>query len=191
MSSRHGADAEELLEKAIDLLGAAPVDRNAPFRYPVLATADGSGGADARTLILRSFEREHWRVTLHTDRRSAKIRELGTPQTVTLVFYDHGVGLQVRLRGRIAVVGDDCKRHAAWEALPPSNRRNYLAAHPPGTPLPAPGDGIPENNPGGGFENFAVLGFAPDSVDILKLSPEGNRRYRLAPPNGSGSWLVP
>ena len=95
------------------------------------------------------------------------------------------------LRGSAGVDESDDDRRMAWEALPESNRRNYRAENPPGTLLNAPGDGVADGGSGTGFENFALLVFTPGSIDILKLSADGNRRYRLDPESGSGSWLVP
>lgn len=187
----HGTDARALIEEARRLLLAAPGDRDAPYRYPILATVDGQGGANARTLILRSFEARSWTLTLHTDRRSAKISEIAKSGAAMLVFYDHVAGLQVRLRGSIYEIEDETERSGAWASLPESNSRNYRASAAPGTPLPAPRDGIAEHSAEDGFANFAVLTVTPETVDILRLAADGNRRYRLDPDTGAGTWLVP
>lgn len=180
-----------LLDDARALLRSAPGNSSAAFRYPVLATPDGAGGADARILVLRSFDLDTWHAGLFTDRRSPKMGEIENPGPGALVFYDHGAALQVRMRGNLVQTADTAARDAAWRALPDSNRRNYRTTEPPGFPLPAPGDGLGGLTDTDAFDNFAMLTFLTESVDILRLSATGNRRYRFAPATGTGSWLVP
>ncbi|WP_193180292.1 pyridoxamine 5'-phosphate oxidase family protein [Nisaea sediminum] len=180
-----------LLAKAQALLSDALTERDAACRYPVLATADAEGGANARILILRAFDAECWRVTLHTDRRSAKVCEIGASKAASLVFYDHGAALQIRMRGTAAIIRDEKALANAWRDLPEGNKPNYRSAGPPGAFVEST-DAAPAR-PGetDGYENFAMIRLAPDSVDVLQLSPQGNRRYRFDPVTGQGSWLVP
>ncbi|WP_420404850.1 pyridoxamine 5'-phosphate oxidase family protein [Nisaea sp.] len=183
--------ATALLRKASQLLSDAPDNRDAACRYPVLATVDETGGANARTLILRAFDPERWRVTLHTDRRSEKMREIAGCNAASLLFYDHGAAFQVRMKGTVAIEHDETVIAGVWRNLPEGNKPNYRSAEPPGTSLEGPGDSGPDIRGIDGFENFAILVFEPDSVDILALSPQANRRYRFEPALGRGCWLVP
>lgn len=184
-------EAASLIQRAQTLLSTALDSRDAPCRYPVLATADGAGGVNARVLILRAFNSANWQVMLHTDRRSAKMSEIAGSGAASLVFYDHASALQLRMKGIVTVGEDEGARARVWKSLPDSNKTNYRSAEPPGTFLEKPGARAGEGEGGDGFENFAVLCFAPDSIDILALSPAGNRRYRFETGRSRGSWLVP
>jgi hypothetical protein len=183
--------AGALLAKAQALLSNAVSERDAAFRYPVLATADDEGGANARILILRDFDAESWRVTLHTDRRSAKMSEIAAGNTASLVFYDHIAALQVRMKGTGETEKEKSALRNVWENLPDGTKPNYRSAKPPGALLESA-----EGNPVSlgqtdGFENFAIIRFIPESVDILQLSPQGNSRYRFSPRTRLGTWLIP
>jgi len=183
-------EAGALLRKAREFLSDARANRDAACRYPVLATADGEGGANARVLILRGFDSDTWRVTLHTDRRSGKVSEIAGSNAASLVFYDHGAAFQIRMKGSVTIEADDTVRARVWRDLPEGTKPNYRSAESPGTALARPEDGqnMVETD---GFENFAILSLVPESIEILALSPRGNRRYCFEPALGRGSWLVP
>lgn len=180
-----------LLDAARELLAGALRDRDAQFRYPVLATADRGGGANARTLILRSADTDLWLLTLHTDLRSAKVREIEASGTATLVFFDHASGTQLRLRGEIGALENEAQRQAAWKALPESNRLNYRSLEPPGAQIDSPMKALGPPDDDAEYGNFAVLCFQTATADVLRLSAAGNLRYRLNVASGTGAWLVP
>lgn len=183
--------AAALIGQASSLFAAAPEDPQASFRYPVLATIGRDGMPNGRVLVLRTADPATWQATLHTDSRAEKLAELAANNAAMLVFYDHGAGLQLRLKGSMATIRDTAARKAVWNALADSNRPNYRADPPTGSVLGAAGDGIGPDDDQTGFENFTVLTFSAATVDVLKLARTGNRRYRLDLSKGTDTWLVP
>ncbi|WP_051284423.1 pyridoxamine 5'-phosphate oxidase family protein [Nisaea denitrificans] len=193
MSERPELDpgAHALISRASELFSAAPGNPQSPFRYPVLATIGRDGSPNGRILVLRTADPMAWQVTLHSDSRAEKVSELAGNDAAMLVFYDHEASLQLRLKGAIDRSTDSAVREAIWAELPASNRPNYRASLPTGSPISAAGDGIDPAAAQSGYENFDVLTFSAKTVDILQLSRNGNRRYRLDVALGTGSWLVP
>lgn len=187
-----------ILTRAATLLAAAEKDPSAPYRFPVLATVAADGAPDARTVILRHFDRATWTVTVYSDRRAAKLAELTFRPDAMLAFYDPVAQMQVRLKGRTAIATDGGAVDAAWSALPATSRRAYLAQAAPGSSLPEPGDGLPPAAEAidlaateAGRRHFAVIRLVGPTVDILVLDRSGNRRYRFDPATGAGGWLIP
>jgi pyridoxamine 5'-phosphate oxidase len=64
-----------------------------------LASAHPRGGADARMVLLRGFDRDGFR--FHTDYSSAKAGQLAAEPRAALVFYWRELDRQVRVRGNV------------------------------------------------------------------------------------------
>jgi len=184
-------DAQALIGRASELFSAAPGNSHSAFRYPVLSTVGRDGDPNGRTLVLRTANPVTWQATLHTDGRAEKVAELAVNSAAMLVFYDHEDSLQLRLKGTIGRNIDKAALAAIWAELPASNRPNYRASPPTGSAISAAGDGIDPSGAQSGYENFDVLTFSAETVDILQLARTGNRRYRLDILSQAGTWLVP
>ncbi|MFI8105977.1 pyridoxal 5'-phosphate synthase [Streptomyces sp. NPDC086023] len=68
-----------------------------------LATADGEGRPDVRTLMLHDADERGWHFASHSG--SAKGRQLAGRPEAALGFYWPAVGRQVRVRGRVVTGG--------------------------------------------------------------------------------------
>ena len=51
-------------------------DRHAPARHPTLATAAPEGRPQARTVVLRAADKAAGTLDIHTDLRSAKVKDV-------------------------------------------------------------------------------------------------------------------
>ncbi|MEO9899835.1 pyridoxamine 5'-phosphate oxidase family protein [Nisaea sp.] len=193
MSEKQDMDPEAiaLIDRASALFSKAPENADAPFRYPVLSTVARDGSPNGRTLVLRTANPATWQATLHTDSRAEKVAELAANDAAMLVFYDQQASMQLRLKGTISQKLDKAALKAIWEKLPASTRPNYRASLSTGSAISAAGDGIAPSGALSGFENFSVLTFTTETVDILQLARSGNRRYRLDVLSGTGTWLIP
>jgi hypothetical protein len=188
----HADDLDEVLAEAYRLLARGVADRRSAFRTPTIATVGPDGAPRIRTIVLRRFEPAARRLTLHTDRRAAKLSEIDHQPRVAVHVYDARGAVQVRLSARAAVhVADDLAREA-WAAGVPSSHTCYAVSPAPGTavaaPPPAPTD------PDAGFANFAVLALTFDTLEWLWLYHGGHRRARFTwADDGSrgAAWLVP
>lgn len=157
-----------------DLLTRAAHDRQAgALRWPVLASAARGGGADARMLVLRQFDRENGVLELHSDARSEKIAQLREQPCCTLLFFDARSNIQLGVRACARVhCGDEVARRAFAQA-PEGSLDDYRGA--------APGARL-DDNPARSDEaeaNFAVIRLVIEAADWLKLDRDGHRRWRV------------
>ncbi|QMW24711.1 pyridoxamine 5'-phosphate oxidase family protein [Sandaracinobacteroides saxicola] len=184
------------------LLREAAGDRRSPWHVPVVATVGLDGAPEARVMVLRAADEAGRTLRLHSDSRSAKVRELAANPAVSLLCYDAPLRLQLRLRGRAWYEAASPVADAAWSATRPFSRRCYMAPDAPGaeTPLPASGlpTGLDEREPGlaeseAGRGAFGVMLVAVDSLEWLFLAHAGHRRGRLDWDGGHwrGRWLLP
>ncbi|MBC7506121.1 MAG: pyridoxamine 5'-phosphate oxidase family protein [Sandarakinorhabdus sp.] len=190
----------EALDMAWRLLGRGAADRRSPVHTPVVTSVDGDGSPDARVMVLRSADRGAALLRFHTDARSPKCAALDGA-AVSVLAYHPGEAVQLRLAGtaRILVQGAEVDR--IWAASTPFARRCYLLEAAPGSPLPAPGSGLPAWVEGRKPEvaelvparaNFALVMVDVAAVDWLHLAQAGHRRARFAVGDGwQGAWVVP
>lgn len=188
----HADSLDEVLTAALRLLSRGVSDRRSAFHVPTLATADAAGLPRLRTVVLRNFDPALRCLTIHTDRRSAKIPEIRNRPRVALHVYDRSASLQLRLDGIAEIHVDDAVARNAWTHTAATSRLVYALQPPPGTPVQAPSDVVEDQDTGAA--NFAVLQIIFDRLEWLWLSREGHRRAALSW-NDAGerhaTWLAP
>ncbi len=166
--------AEDPVRAVLDLLTRAANDRNAgPLRWPVLASAASDGGADARMLVLRRFEREALTLELHTDARAPKIAQLTAEPRCTLVFFDSRSSVQLRIAGRASVHHGDGVAAAAFSRAPAGSLEDYRGAAPGADFNAAPARSDDAR------ANFAAIRIGMETADRLQLSRQGHERWRV------------
>lgn len=178
-------------EEVVKLLrDAVSKDGNA-FRAAAVATTDPDGLPQVRIMILRSFDPARMHLTVFTDGRSPKIRELTASPNIQLLCYDPGQRIQLRISGKVEIHQEDDLCDSLWAALPEYGRGDYLSRQPPGEQIAHPGDSWADKTLGG--QNFTVLRVVIQSIDWLRLSGQGHRRALLTWDNGkhSARWLAP
>ena len=183
---------DAVLAMAFGALARAAGDRRSAFHVPTLASIGRDGAPSLRSVILRGFEAPGRRLSIHTDRRSAKAAEIAADPRVMLHGHDPAAGMQLRIAGEATLHADDAIADAAWAASRETTRMTYATAHPPGTALPAPPAAPRDAAAGRG--HFAALLLRIDSLDWLLLDPAGHRRARFAwEPDGAmtATWLAP
>lgn len=173
-------------------LARAAHDRKSPFRWPVLATASPEGGAGARILVLRDFDRDTPSFEVWSDGRSDKVAALQADPSCELHFFDAGRMVQLRAACSARLV----RSGRGWEASFSRARQAGLSDY---ASLMAPGEVIDtpeaERDPSLAERHFVRIELRLKSLDALCLSREGHRRARLdwteqtvsAP---SRSWIV-
>jgi len=188
----HADDLDEVLAESFRLLARGVADRRSAFRTPTIATVGPDGAPRIRTMVLRRFEPAARRLTLHTDRRAAKLIDIAHQPSVAVHVYDARVPLQVRISARAQMNAGDAVAREAWAAGAPSSHFGYAITPAPGTEIAAPplatiGDGT-------GFGNFALLTLTFHMLEWLWLYHGGHRRARFAwadDGSHSSAWLVP
>lgn len=184
------ATLEAALASAWALLTGATVDPRHPCRIVQLATTGADGAPRLRSVILRGVDPAARVLRLHTDRRSAKVAEIAAEPRVALLAWEPRARVQLRLAGRAALLVDGPVWQAAWDAVPPSARRDYAQRNPPGTPVPGPPTSATLADPA---QHFAVILLTVDRLDWLRLVPGAHRRaaFDWHVDAVRGTWLVP
>jgi pyridoxamine 5'-phosphate oxidase len=177
-------------------------DRHSPFHTPVVASVNALGVPQQRVMVLRKVDQSAGTLRFHTDVRTPKFDQLIENTAISVIGYDAGAKIQIRIAGKARVTSQGIEADAAWEASAPSSRRCYLAEMPPGTHIEVPTSGLPlhvedrvptvtETLPA--RRNFAVLIVEIDQIEWLYLASDGHRRavFTRIVDSWSGQWLVP
>jgi pyridoxamine 5'-phosphate oxidase len=151
-----------------------------PFHTMAVATAGEDGTADARTVVLRGFDPDGRELRFHTDRRAPKVAALRADPRLTLLFYDPGVRLQVRVPAVATVHHEDGTAAAAWGSSAESSRAPYALADKPGTELraddPVPNPAPPAVDDAVAFGRFVLVTCKFETMEVLELGSAGHRR---------------
>ena len=173
-------------------------DRKSPMHTPAVITSD----VDARTMVLREFDREAWTLRFHTDTRAPKVAPIEADPRVAVLLYDKGAKIQIRARGTAEILRDAPVTDAAWDAGSNFARRCYMGEGPgaasqtPTSGLPAELEGVEPSDEqlAPARANFAVLLVTLLELDWLYLAHTGHVRARFEPGPGSawqGRWVAP
>ena len=193
----------EMWEHAWRLLARGVADKKHAFNLATVATVAGQHPAvpRSRTLVLRGQNMKQGSLTCYTDHRSDKISNLeNSGGVMSWCFWDRKSRLQFTGHGLTTI---DTERSATvFSSLPKHSRKAYATTKAPGTPLPHPTDGLPDDWEDRSREeteyaasNFVVLTTVLTYVEILQLDREGHRRLRATrvavEDAWSFQWIVP
>lgn len=184
------------------LLTKASGDAKADFKLPVLASVSADGVAQ-RIVVLRSVDVETGSLLIHTDVRSAKIRQLRDNPVASLLFYDKAKKVQLRATAVASVHTDDEIADQLWQSESATSIKCYLGPLAPGAICSEP-----EHNLHAEFlaaipdrsqleparANFAAVHFVVKQLDWLQLNRSGNlhAEFNYADDRSvSGNWTAP
>lgn len=173
-------------------LSRGVADRRSPYRNPAFGTVGRDGQPQIRTVVLRAFDPQALVLTIHSDVRAAKIRELQADPRVAIHVWDDGAQVQVRLDGTASVLtGTDARPD--WDRLHSGSRATYAVRPRPAAPLADPAaadaDRLDEAE---AFANFAAIPVRLAGLDWLHLGRDGHRRAVFRFGEGEAAhWVVP
>ena len=175
-----------LLDQVWLRLGRGVVDRKADARHPTFATI-GSSGAEARIVVLRHADRTQSTVSVYSDLRAGKIRDLMHDPRASILVWEQKAKLQIRLRVHIEIKSGDAVSHQ-WQRVPEGAKAVYGSEPAPGTPIDQPEQLVAHGKP----EAFAVLVCNITEIETLYLGPDLHRRAKFSPDTAwAGIWLAP
>jgi len=164
-------------------LAACVDDKKHAWRVGVLATTDGET-ADARSVVLREWDAASRTLTVFTDSRSPKVRQIEAHPQGMLVLWSEKLGWQLRLRVQMSIETAGLRVSSRWARMKMSpGAQDYLSPLPPGSPL------VHAVRTRASRGHFAVVAAQVLMVDWLELHAEGHRRA-LFDAEG-GRWLAP
>lgn len=167
-------------------LGRGVADAKHPARLPTFATVSPDGWPEARTVVLRSAERDAGVVTVQTDLTSSKIISLRKTPRAALHIWDRKQDLQIRLQAGVQIDSGAAVR-AIWEKVPDLGRQSYGITPPPGTPIKDALAYQKKPDP----DTFAVLTCQIMRVDLVHLGKSHRRAGYTREDAWAGQWLSP
>jgi 3-hydroxyisobutyrate dehydrogenase len=182
----------------VRLVTGAVKSRN-PFHTPCVATMD-KGEVSLRTVVLRKALAKERELRFHTDIRSPKWKELTLNPSISVLFYDAGDRIQLRVKGKAVLHYKNDLTAEAWKNTSSSSRRCYLTLHSPSSFAEIPTSGLSEEieqenftlaESEMGYSNFGIVSIQVQSIDWLWLNHAGHRRAFFDYTDGSFQWMIP
>ena len=186
---------KETLDASFKVLENAIENRRNLFHTPVLSTLSDSK-INSRVIVLRGFDPEKRALRIHTDSRSRKIKDISENSDATLLGYDPGLKIQLKLHGSIDTHYQDKIADLAWRDSQEMSKVCYSVSESPGKKIDDPRnyDVDSENiNINEGYKNFAVINFHFNSLEFLYLRSSGHRRsiHVWETEELRSNWMVP
>ena len=186
---------KETLDASFKVLENAIENRRNLFHTPVLSTCSDSK-INSRVIVLRGFDPQKRVLRIHTDSRSRKIKDISENSDATLLGYDPGLKIQLKLHGSIDTHYQDKIADLAWRDSQEMSKVCYSVSESPGKKIDDPRnyDVDSENiNINEGYKNFAVINFHFNSLEFLYLMSSGHRRsiHVWEAEELISNWIVP
>ena len=182
-----------------ELLENGANERDHDFHIMTFCTI-GKVGVEARSVVLRNFDKEKNIIRFHTDYRSPKLNDIkNNPNTVCLV-YSYKLKTQLRIKTQSSIHYEDSIWNAAWDSTGLSSRKCYLTKYDPSRNIDEKDDGLPLELKGKtpslkqseeGKKNFCVVDNKILEMDYLFLKSSGHERMQLDFNSNKFSWIAP
>ena len=202
MSMLSKENTNEIFEDIKRNLTRGVKDRKHTFHTPVFCNIDNKNSIESRVVVLRQFDSPNMVLNFHTDFRSPKILGLQQNNNSLLVFYDHKLKIQLRIKTTSTINNQNKVTQEMWEQTKLFSRKCYLTEKAPSSSTNLPEDGIDESLGGReptleeserGYKNFTVVQNQIQQIDWLYLAASGHRRLKiiLEKQIPSFQWIIP
>ena len=194
-------DLDKVYLKIWNLLDLGLKNRDAPFHIPVFICGN-ENSFDGRIVVLRGINDKEKKLWYHSDIRSNKIKILKKNPNATLLFYDKGEKIQLRISGKASINYQNERTKISWQKTTHMSRQCYLGEKAPGVVSSVPSSGLSEaidnlkysvEESEIGYKNFCVVEIFINSIEWLYLAAKGHRRAYFSFKNNSleKKWLIP
>ncbi|WP_168797405.1 hypothetical protein [Neolewinella litorea] len=183
-----------------NLLRSAPDNSDHPFALPTFCTTGPEGVPRPRIVVLRAVDAAITELRCYTDRRSVKAEHLAAGSEGSYLFWDPDTSLQVMAGGPTHWAPEDEARNA-FRKLPKHGRKAYATVSAPGTKVPHPTSGLPEDwderqvaDTDYAIHHFGILITRLRWADVLHLDRQGNTRMTGSRSDGGDwywEWAIP
>ena len=202
MSILSKENTNEIFEDIKRNLTRGVKDRKHTFHTPVFCNVDNENSIESRVVVLRQFDSPNMVLNFHTDFRSPKILGLQQNNNSLLVFYDHKLKIQLRIKTTSIINNQNKVTQEMWEQTKLFSRKCYLTEKAPSSSTNLPEDGIDQSLGGReptieeserGYKNFTVVQNQIQQIDWLYLAASGHRRLKiiLEKQIPSFQWIIP
>ena len=202
MSMLSKENTSEIFEDIKRNLTRGVKDRKHTFHTPVFCNVDNENSIESRVVVLRQFDSPNMVLNFHTDFRSPKILGLQQNNNSLLVFYDHKLKIQLRIKTTSIINNQNKVTQEMWDQTKLFSRKCYLTEKAPSSSTNLPEDGIDQSLGGReptleeserGYKNFTVVQNQIQQIDWLYLAASGHRRLKiiLEKQIPSFQWIIP
>jgi hypothetical protein len=180
-SKFHDNNLEDIEAQIWELLVQSSNSANTPFHQGIIATINDNI-PEQRTIILRSVNVSQKTLSFNTDIRSLKIEQLQVNNSVSWLFYDKILKVQLRMYAKAIVHHNNTVSELAWEKSRLSSRMCYTTIQKPGSFIEKPEFvevnqiSIDDELLDFARENFAVIETQVYAIDFVFLNRNGNKR---------------
>ena len=194
-------DLDKVYLKIWNLLDLGLKNRDAPFHIPVFICGN-ENNFDGRIVVLRGVNDKEKKLWFHSYIISNKIKILKKNPNATLLFYDKGEKIQLRISGKANINYHNQTTKVSWQKTAHMSRQCYLGEKAPGVVSSVPSSGLSEaidnlkysvEESEIGYKNFCVVEVFINSIEWLYLAAKGHRRAYFSFKNNSleKKWLIP
>ncbi len=161
-------------------------DKKSPARHPTFVTSSADGFPNARTLVMRRFDRKNHQIEFYTDTASSKMMVLEENPRAVIHIWLPKVQLQIQMDVDVEVkVGDITI--PTWINVPTNSRVAYGTIPSPGAVIESP----LAYNYTPTQKRFAVLTCHIQSIQLLLLGTKHIRANYKKTTDWQGEWLSP
>lgn len=187
MNAPHTAVLAQTLNFAWAALAPQIVQNKRKAQVATLSTLDAHGAPTARSVILRTSDRDRGSIDIFTDAATPKCAEISNDPRAALTLWRADLDLQLRASGLVEIIEGEIAR-AAWSHLPEHALPNYGVVPAPGTQIAsATSYQRPPN-----AARFAILRFTISDLDVVSLkAPTHTRAYFERRDTWQGVWRAP
>jgi hypothetical protein len=196
-------DLAIIFDQIITMLNEGATHQKASFNHLSFASLARDGTTpQCRTVILRHVEVSPLILSIHSDFRREKIREIRQNPAISLLFYCSTTEQQLRLEAHADIYHNCPMALTQWQQATPYNKRIYLATSPGALTSHAISSLVEEtqttipdhDNTAAGYKNFCLIKLKIKTIDWLQLSKDGNRQAIFTPKGHAqwqGQWIYP
>jgi pyridoxamine 5'-phosphate oxidase len=164
-----------------------------PFHQGCVATVNNNI-PEQRMVVLRGADAVEKTLSFNTDIRSIKIEHLAVNNTISWLFYDTKLKVQLRMYAHAQVHFEDEVSKIAWQNTRLASKICYTTQAKPGSLIPTPElidvnqQEVSEDLLVFAENNFAVIETQIYALDFVFLNREGNRRAFFDYQHNSFQW---
>ncbi len=163
-------------------------EKGHPFRYCTMATVGLDRMARLRTVAVRNIGKD-FVFSIYTDKRSKKVVHIKENKLVSLLFFDPGKLLQLKVEGMAVINKDPAVLKALWKGIDTPAKKDYTTTMAPGSVLEDPKrlEYLKAE------DYFCLLEVHPFKIEYLKLQRPDHQRIRFSrvEDRWKGEFLVP
>lgn len=172
---------EDIEAEIWELLVQSSNSASTPFHQGIIATVNDKI-PEQRTVILRNVDISQKTLSFNTDIRSLKIEQLQINNSVSWLFYDKILKVQLRMYAKAVVHHNNVVTELAWEKSRLSSRMCYTTIQKPGSYIENPEFvevnqiSVDDELLDFASDNFAVIETKIYAIDFVFLNRNGNKR---------------